>query len=83
MTPGGRLEVRTDAPVAGRIVSAGGAPYLFDWWRLDGRVSAGPPAAAWDNIAPGSYALITSGPSGEKSYPFSVIEGRTTTVEVR
>jgi protocatechuate 3,4-dioxygenase beta subunit len=83
MTPGGRLEVRTDTPVPGRIVSAGGATYLLDWWRLDGRVSVGPPATVWDNIAPGSYALITSGPSGEKSYAFSVTEGRTTTVEVR
>ncbi len=83
MTPGGRLEVRADAPVSGRIVSAGGGTYLLDWWRLDGRVNVGPPAAAWDNIAPGSYALLTSGPSGEKSYPFSVTEGRTTTVEVK
>lgn len=83
MTPGGRLEVRTEMPVTGRIVSAGGGVYLLDWWRLDGRISAGPPAAAWDNIAPGSYALVTSGASGEKSYPFSVTEGRTTTVEVR
>ncbi len=83
MTPGGRLEVRTETPVTGQIVSAGGGVYLLDWWRLDGRISVGPPAAAWDNISPGSYALITSGPSGGKSYPFSVTEGRTTTVEVK
>jgi protocatechuate 3,4-dioxygenase beta subunit len=83
MTPGGRLEVRTQTPVTGQIVSAAGGFYLLDWWRLDGRISAGPPVAAWDNIAPGSYALITSGASGEKSYPFSVTEGRTTTVEVK
>jgi hypothetical protein len=83
MTPGGRLEVRTETPVAGRIVDSGGATYLFDAWRLDGRISAGPPATVWDNISPGSYTLLTSGPSGDKSYPFSVTEGRTTTVEVR
>jgi hypothetical protein len=69
--------------VTGQIVVGGNAIYLLDWWRLDGRVSVGPPATVWDNIAPGSYALITSGPSGEKSYPFSVTEGQTTTVEVR
>jgi hypothetical protein len=83
MTPGGRLEVRTETPVTGRIADGGGATYLFDAWRLDGRVSAGPPATVWDNISPGSYVLITAGPSGEKSYPFSVTEGRTTTVEVK
>ncbi len=83
MTPGGRLEVRTETAVSGRIVVGGGATYLFDAWRLDGRVTIGPPATVWDNIAPGSYALITSGPSGEKSYAFSVTEGHTTTVEVR
>jgi protocatechuate 3,4-dioxygenase beta subunit len=83
MTPGGRVEVRTETPTAGRIVAAGGATYLFDPWRLDGRVSAAPPVTAWDNVAPGSYVLITSGPSGEKSYPFSVTEGRTTTVDLK
>jgi protocatechuate 3,4-dioxygenase beta subunit len=83
MTPGGRLEVRTETPVTGRIVVGGGTTYLLDWWRLDGRVTVGPPATVWDNLAPGSYALITSGPSGEKSYPFSVTEGRTTTVEMK
>jgi len=83
MTPGGRLEVRTETAVAGRIVVGGGATYLLDAWRLDGRVTIGPPATVWGNIAPGSYALITSGLAGEKSYPFSVTEGRTTTVEVK
>ncbi|PYQ67831.1 MAG: hypothetical protein DMF54_02965 [Acidobacteria bacterium] len=83
MTPGGRLEVRTETAVAGRIMVGGGATYLLDAWRLDGRVTIGPPATVWDNIAPGSYALITSGLSGEKSYPFTITEGQTTTVEVK
>jgi len=83
MTPGGRVEVRTETLITGRIVDGGGVTYLLEFWRIDGRVSAGPPATVWDNIAPGSYALITSGPSGGKSYPFTVSEGRTTTVEVR
>jgi hypothetical protein len=56
---------------------------MSSWWGLDGRVTAAPPATIWEHIAPGSYALITSGPSGDKSYPFSVTEGRTTTVEVK
>jgi hypothetical protein len=38
---------------------------------------------AVDNIAPGSYRLIVSGVSGEGSYPFTVTEGRTTTVEAK
>jgi hypothetical protein len=52
-------------------------------WRLDGRVAAAPPVSSWEHIAPGSYQLFVSGPSGERSYAFSVTEGRTTTVEVK
>jgi hypothetical protein len=83
MTPGGRVEIRTDAAVAGRIVDAGGAIYLLNLWRLDGRVSVGPPVTAVDNIAPGSYQLVVSGAGGDRSYPFTVSEGRTTTVEAK
>ncbi|HEX9285885.1 MAG TPA: hypothetical protein VF999_01335, partial [Thermoanaerobaculia bacterium] len=60
-----------------------GAAYRMSQWRLDGRVAAAPPVSAWEHIAPGSYQLIVSSPSGERSYPFSVTEGQTTTVEVR
>lgn len=83
LTPGGRVEVRTDAPLSGRLVEAGGAAYFVGPWRLDGRVTAGPPATVWEHVAPGSYHLIVSGPSGDRSYPVNVAEGRTTTVEVR
>ncbi len=83
MTPGGRIEVRTSAPVTGRFVDASGALYPVSAWRLDGQVSMGPPASVWNNVAPGSYRLIVSGPSGESSYQFTVAEGQTTTVEVR
>ena len=83
MTPGGRLEIRTDAAVAGRIVDAGGATYLLNLWRLDGQVGVGPPVTAMDNIAPGSYQLVVSGAGGDRSYPFTVTEGRTTTVDLK
>lgn len=83
LTPGGRVEVRSAAPVNGRIVDASGAAYLVNPWRTDGRINAAPPLTVWENFAPGSYQLLASTPSGEKSYPFTVTEGRTTTVEVR
>jgi len=84
MTPGGRVEVRTDVPITGRLVEASGTPYLLSpGSRLDARVSAGPPAASWYHVAPGSYRLIVSGSSGEQSYPFTVVEGGSTRVEVR
>jgi protocatechuate 3,4-dioxygenase beta subunit len=83
LTPGGRVEVRTEAPLTGRLVDGSGAAYRMSQWRLDGRVAAAPPVSSWEHIAPGSYQLFVSGPSGERSYAFSVTEGRTTTVEVR
>jgi protocatechuate 3,4-dioxygenase beta subunit len=83
LTPGGRVEVRTEAPLTGWLVDGSGAAYRMSAWRLDGRVNAAPPVSFWEHVAPGSYQLIVPGPSGERSYPFSVTEGATTTVEVR
>lgn len=83
MTPGGRVEVRTDAPFTGRLVDAAGAPYLLFPGRMDARVSGAPPVVSWGGLSPGSYRLIVSGPSGETSYPFTVSEGGTTTVQIR
>ena len=83
LTPGGRVEIRTEASLTGRLVDGSGAAYRMSQWRLDGRVAAAPPVSAWEHIAPGSYQLLVSSPSGDRSYPFSVTEGQTTTVEVR
>ncbi|MBC8645890.1 MAG: carboxypeptidase regulatory-like domain-containing protein [Thermoanaerobaculia bacterium] len=83
LTPGGRVEVRSDAPVSGRIVDAAGSTYLLNPFRSDGRVNPAPPLTVWENFAPGSYQLLVSSSSGEKSYPFTVVEGRTTALEVR
>jgi len=83
LTPGGRVELRTEAPVSGRLVDGSGATYRISPWRLDGRLDAAPPISSLEHLAPGSYQLIVSGPSGERSYPFSVTELGTTTVEIR
>ncbi len=83
LTPGGRVEVRPANPVTGRILDGSGAIYLLSPFRLDGTVHPGPPVTVWDNFAPGSYQLVVTGPYGEKSYPFTVAEGRTTTLEVK
>ncbi len=83
MTPGGRVEVRTDSPVTARILDASGSLYVLSPWRLDGRVNPAPPLTSWDNFAPGTYQLIVTSASGEKTYPFTVAEGQLTTVEVK
>jgi protocatechuate 3,4-dioxygenase beta subunit len=83
MTPGGRLEVRTEAAFTGRLVDGAGAPYMIFPGRLDARVAGAPPAVSWGGLAPGSYQLIVSGSSGEGAFPFTVAEGQTTTVTIR
>jgi len=83
LTPGGRVEIRTETLVTGTVLDSSGTPYLFFPSRRDGRVTIGPPISAWEHVAPGSYQLIVSGASGEKSYPFTVSEGATTTVAIR
>jgi hypothetical protein len=83
LTPGGRVEIRTEAPITGTLLDSSGTPYLLFLSRRDGHVTIGPPISAWEHVAPGSYQLIVSGASGERSYPFTVSEGATTTVEIR
>ncbi len=83
LTPGGRVEVRPQTAVTGRILDSAGSIYLLSPYRLDGRVGPSPPLVVWDNFTPGSYRLVVSGAGGEKSYPFTVVEGQTTTVEVK
>jgi hypothetical protein len=82
LTPGGRVEIRTNVAVTARMVDATGALYL-GMSRRDGVFGLGPPASVLDHIAPGSYRLIVTSPSGESSYPFAVAEGQTTTVQIR
>jgi hypothetical protein len=83
LTPGGRVEVRPTVPIAGRIVDSSGAIYLLSPFRLDGSVHPAPPVTVWENFTPGSYQLLVAGAGGETSYPFNVVEGRTTTLEVK
>jgi hypothetical protein len=83
LTPGGRVEVRPTVQVTGRIVDAAGSIYLLGPWRLDGRVNPAPPVTVWENFTPGSYQLFVTSTDGEKAYPFTVAEGRTTTLDVK
>lgn len=84
LTPGGRVEIRAETPVSGRVVDASGAVYpMGGAMRRDGGINVNPPVSVWEHVAPGSYQLVVSGPSGDRAYPVHVVEGRTTTVEVR
>ncbi|HKF41697.1 MAG TPA: carboxypeptidase regulatory-like domain-containing protein [Thermoanaerobaculia bacterium] len=80
LTPGGTVEVRPAVQVSGRIVDASGGIYLLSPFRLDGSVHPSPPVTVWQNFAPGSYQLILDAGT---AYPFTVIEGRTTLLEVK
>ena len=83
LTPGGRVEIRSDEPFTGRLLDATGAPYMIFPGRLDALVTGAPPVVSWENLAPGAYRLLVDAPEGEKAYPFMVAEGQTTTVQVR
>ena len=83
MTPGGSVQVRSPAAVTGRILDASGAPYLLSAFRLDGVLTATPPVAVWQHLAPGAYTFSVSSPDGDKPYPFSVAEGQTTQLVLR
>ncbi|MEO8191282.1 MAG: carboxypeptidase regulatory-like domain-containing protein [Acidobacteriota bacterium] len=80
MTPGGRVEVHAAAPGTGRLTDGSGAVYLLSPYRLDGRVTAMPPASTWEHLAPGSYTLQMSGGG---VYPFTISEGQTTRLDLK
>lgn len=83
LTPGGRVEIVTSTPLSARLVDASGLPYQMNAWRMDGRVGGGPPVVSWDHVAPGSYQLMVGPAGAERPYPFTVVEGQTTRVEVK
>jgi protocatechuate 3,4-dioxygenase beta subunit len=83
LTPGGRVEVTTSVALQGRVVDGAGLPYQLNNFRADGRVSGSPPVITWIHVAPGSYQLLVGVPGSEVPYPFTVVEGQTTTVVVK
>ncbi|MCA1579853.1 MAG: carboxypeptidase regulatory-like domain-containing protein [Acidobacteria bacterium] len=82
MTPGGRVEVHTGVPGTGRLTDGSGAVYLLSPFRLDGRVTAVPPASTWEHLAPGRYTLQMTG-GGQGVYPFTIAEGQTTRLDLK
>jgi protocatechuate 3,4-dioxygenase beta subunit len=83
MTPGGRVEVRCDGPVSGRLTDASGSVYLTGIGRIDGRVFAAPPLVVWENVAPGTYTFSVTGATGAKSYALTVAEGQTSRLDLK
>jgi protocatechuate 3,4-dioxygenase beta subunit len=78
LTPGGRLEVAAPAAWTGRLVDSTGLPYSTGPFRSDGRINGSAPVAAWEHLAPGSYQLMVGSQGGEAPFPFTVVEGQTT-----
>ena len=83
MTPGGRVEVRSESPASGRLTDASGNVYLLGMNRIDGLLFTAPPVVVWENVAPGSYTFVAGGATGVKSYPLTVTEGQTSRLELR
>ena len=82
LTPGGRLEVAAPAAWTGRLVDSAGLAYSLSAFRSDGRVSGSAPIASWEHLAPGSYQLLVAAQGGEAPFPFTVVEGQTTRVNL-
>jgi hypothetical protein len=83
MTPGGRVEVRCDGAISGRLTDASGNAYLLGNGRIDGRLFAAPPLVVWENIAPGGYTFTVTGPTGAKAYALTVAEGQTSRLDLK
>ncbi|HEX4439262.1 MAG TPA: hypothetical protein VH854_04275, partial [Thermoanaerobaculia bacterium] len=64
---------------SGQVVAADGGPYLASPWQLDGRLDVRPPLTVWDHFAPGAYRFVAA----ERSWSFTVEEGKTTTLELK
>jgi hypothetical protein len=82
MTPGGRVEIRCETQTAGKIYTAAGTLVLRSAFFTDGTANLSPPVNVLNGVEPGSYVLVVTAPGGNKSYPFRVTEGQTTTVTI-
>ncbi|HTY42350.1 MAG TPA: carboxypeptidase regulatory-like domain-containing protein [Thermoanaerobaculia bacterium] len=80
LTPGGSVQARASAATAGRIVDASGNPVLLSPNRLDGSVTVAPPVSVWQHLAPGSYSFLVPSGTSDTAYPFTVVEGQSTTL---
>jgi hypothetical protein len=79
LTPGGRLEVRSETPASGRALDPSGGVYLSSAFFLDGVLNVAPPVTVWDHFTPGAYRFV----AGERSWSFTVEEGKTTVLELK
>jgi hypothetical protein len=79
LSPGGLVEVRGPEPLSGQVLGADGGLYLSSPWQLDGRLAVRAPLTVWDHFAPGAYRFV----AGERSWNFTVEEGKTTTLELK
>lgn len=83
LTPGGRVEFRTETMQSCRILDGAGNPYFSPSSGADGVVRIAPPVTVWESLPAGAYVLVVKTPGADKPYPFTVAEGKTTTVELK
>ena len=82
-TPGGELDIRSDADNTGApatLAAANGLAYLTSAFNFDPQFALAGNLTQRARIAPGSYTLTIAWPDGPKSYPVSILEGQTTTI---
>jgi hypothetical protein len=86
MTPGGTIEIEFDGSEAAsaRLIDASGVDYQRWFWMRQPAFRVDPGMTTLRNIAPGSYAVALVDAAGNvaKSWPVSVVEGRTAKVMV-
>jgi hypothetical protein len=86
LTPGGTIDIEFDGSEAatGRLIDASGADYQRWFWMRQPSFRIDPGVTTLQNIVPGSYTVALLDASGNvaKSWPVSVVEGRTAKVGV-
>jgi hypothetical protein len=84
-TPGGEIDIRTDASREGApasLATAGGVAWLENAHNFNAQFVLAGTLTARPRMAPGAYLLTVQWPDGTRSYPVEVSEGQVTSVTV-
>jgi hypothetical protein len=84
-TPGGEIDIRTDASHEGApasLATVGGVAWLENAHNFNAQFVLAGTLTARPRMAPGTYLLTVQWSDGPKSYPVEVSEGQVTAVTV-